>query len=125
MLSETTFIQLKKACANLWSVALSMTKYLLHGLTYNTAELLHLCGLMHSALHRALIHTRATILQCCMPYHAISIYCQAAMNLSVHVVNPLQTWLIETEGNMGLMICLAQRGLRSLSASRWYHSFLC
>ena len=30
---------------------------------------------------RALIHTCATILQCCTPYHAISIYCQAAANL--------------------------------------------
>ena len=55
----------------------------------------------------------------------INAYCQAAMSLSMHVVKPLQTWLIETEGNMGLMICLGQGGLRSLSALRWYHSFLC
>ena len=58
-----------------------MTKYLLHGIACNIAELLHSCGLMHSALHRALKHTRATILQCQMPYHAISIHCQAATNL--------------------------------------------
>ena len=70
-----------------------MTKYLLHGRTCDiagllhscglmpSAELLHSCGLMHSASPRALIHTRATILQCRMPYHAISIYCQAATNL--------------------------------------------
>ena len=43
----------------------------------------------------------------------INAYCQAAMDLSMHVVKPLQTWLIETEGNMGLMICLGQGGLRS------------
>ena len=92
-----------------------MTKYLLHGRVWHIAELLHSCGLMHSASPRALIHTCATILQCRTPYHAISIYCQAAMNLSVHV-KPLQTWLIETEGNMGLMICLGQEGLHSLSA---------
>ena len=36
----------KKSCANLRSVALSMTKYLLHGMTCNNAELLHSCGLM-------------------------------------------------------------------------------
>ena len=34
----------------------------------------------------------------------INAYCQAAMNLSMHVVNPLQTWLIETEGNMGSVL---------------------
>ena len=38
--------------------------YLLHGRACDIAELLHKCGL---------IHTRATILQCCMSYHAISI----------------------------------------------------
>ena len=51
----------KKSCANLWSVARSMTKYLLHGRTCHIAELLH------SASPRVLIHTRATILQCRMP----------------------------------------------------------
>ena len=51
-----------KSCANLQSVALSMTKYLLHVMTCNIAELLHLCGLMHSESPPALIHTRATIL---------------------------------------------------------------
>ena len=60
-----------KSCTNLWSVARSMTKYLLHGRTCDIAEL----------LPRALIHTRATILQCRMPYHAISIYCQVPTNL--------------------------------------------
>ena len=82
--AETKFIEfLKKSCANLWSVALSMTKYLLHGMTCNITELLHLCGLMHSGSPRALIHTHATILQCRTPYHAISrpIYCQVARNL--------------------------------------------
>ena len=49
-----------------------MTKYLLHGMTCNIAELLHSCGLMHSA------SPRATILQCRMAYHVISIYYQAA-----------------------------------------------
>ena len=55
----------------------------------------------------------------------INAYCPAAMNLSMHVVKPQQTWLVETEGNMGLMICLGKGGLHSLSASRWCHSFLC
>ena len=90
----TTFIQfLKKACANLQSAALSMTKYLLHGVTCNIAELLHLCGLMPSA------SPRATILQCRTPCHVISIY---------YIVKVLQTWLIETEGNIGVIICLCQ-----------------
>ena len=73
--AETTFIQIFffKSWANLRSVALSMTKYLLHGTPCNIANLLHLCALMHSASPRALIHTRATILQCRTPYHAISI----------------------------------------------------
>ena len=61
----------------IYGVALSVTKYLLHGMTCDIAELLHECGLMQP---RALIHTRATILQCRMPYHAISIYCQAGAN---------------------------------------------
>ena len=34
----------------------------------------------------------------------------------MHIVKLVQTWLIETEGNMGVMICLSQGGLRSLSA---------
>ena len=80
--AETTFIHLKKkSCANLQSVDLSMTKYLLHGMTCNIAELLHLCGLMHSASPRALIRTRATILQC-----------------RIYIIKELQNWQIETEG---------------------------
>ena len=39
----------------------------------------------------------------------LNAYCQAAMNLSMHVVKPLQTWLIETESNIGLMIYLWPR----------------
>ena len=35
----------------------------------------------------------------------------------MHIVKLLQTWLIETEGNMGVMICFYQGGLRSASAS--------
>ena len=47
--------------------------YLLHGRACDIAELLHECGLMHEEKSSALIHMSATILQCCMSYHAISI----------------------------------------------------
>ena len=39
-----------------------------------------------------------------------------AVHLLMHVVKLLQTWLIKTEGNMRVMICPGQGGLRSLSA---------
>ena len=32
------------------------------------------------------------------------------------IVRLLQTWFIETEGNMGIIICLSQGGLRCMSA---------
>ena len=73
---------LMKSYANLRSVSLSMTKYLLHGMMYNIAELLHSSGLMHSTSPRALIHTHTTILQCRTPYHGISIYYSAAVSLA-------------------------------------------
>ena len=34
-----------------------------------------------------------------------------ALHSLMQVVKLLQTWLIETEGNMGVMICLDQGGL--------------
>ena len=40
-----------------------------------------------------------------------------ALHSLMHLVKLLQTWLIETEGNMGVMICFYQGGLSSPIAS--------
>ena len=36
--------------------------------------------------------------------------------INAYIVNLAKTWLIETEGNMGVMICLRQGSLQSLNA---------